>query len=99
MFSLTKTVFRSNIILCRFHLWTHVMPFVNPCLCKAPEIEKLDRSEFVVDIEMRDRLIAEGEEKVKQYIEDIEYNNSGCDLIWERVKVHLLLELFTMYMI
>eukprot|EP00002_Diphylleia_rotans_P030276 TRINITY_DN620_c0_g1_i6.p1 TRINITY_DN620_c0_g1~~TRINITY_DN620_c0_g1_i6.p1 ORF type:complete len:1590 (-),score=396.80 TRINITY_DN620_c0_g1_i6:241-5010(-) len=52
----------------------------------VPDLERLDRSEFVIDIEMRDRLIAEGEEKVKQFVQEIEYHNAGCDLIWERVK-------------
>ena len=53
---------------------------------RVPDLEKMDRSEFVIDIEGRDALTAQGDERAQQVKNAIEEENIGIDLVSERIK-------------
>jgi hypothetical protein len=53
---------------------------------RVPDLEKMDRSEFVIDIEGRDALTAQGDERAQQVKNVIEEENIGIDLVSERIK-------------
>ncbi|XP_068708688.1 cilia- and flagella-associated protein 43-like [Montipora foliosa] len=53
---------------------------------QAPEIERLDRHEYNLDTDQRQRLILEGEEKIKQVREEIELTNLANQYIRDMVK-------------
>jgi WD40 repeat protein len=52
----------------------------------APEIERLQRLDFVVDIELRNQLYAQAEQRVEQERESKRVENLSHELIWKRVK-------------
>lgn len=53
---------------------------------QAPEIEKLDRYEYNLDVDQRQKLILEGEEKIKQVREEIELANLANQYLREIIK-------------
>ncbi|CAM9947612.1 unnamed protein product [Ectocarpus sp. 12 AP-2014] len=52
-----------------------------------PELEKMERSEFVVDVAGRDRKVAANEAAAKKLGEDIRTRNLGKELIASRIKI------------
>lgn len=52
----------------------------------APDLEKMDRKELVIDFETRDQLMAENQKRVDEVKEDTRYKNLGYDLIASRIK-------------
>ncbi|PFX29198.1 cilia- and flagella-associated protein 43-like [Stylophora pistillata] len=53
---------------------------------QAPEIERLDRYEYNLDVDQRQKLILEGEEKIKQVREEIELANLANQYLREIIK-------------
>lgn len=51
-----------------------------------PSIEKIDREEFVIDFDERDRLLAESDLKVRNVRKDIEDSNLVKTIIKTRIK-------------
>ncbi|CAM9456895.1 unnamed protein product [Scytosiphon promiscuus] len=51
-----------------------------------PELEKMDRNEFVVDVAGRDRKVAANEAAAKKLGEDIRTRNLGKELVGSRIK-------------
>ncbi|CAN0362423.1 unnamed protein product [Pylaiella littoralis] len=52
-----------------------------------PELEKMERSEFVVDVAGRDRKVAANEAAAKKLGEDIRKRNLGKELIGSRIRI------------
>lgn len=52
----------------------------------APDLEKMDRKELVIDFETRDELMAENEARVQEVRNETRYKNLGYDLIASRIK-------------
>eukprot|EP00658_Telonema_sp_P-2_P005332 TRINITY_DN11996_c0_g1_i1.p1 TRINITY_DN11996_c0_g1~~TRINITY_DN11996_c0_g1_i1.p1 ORF type:complete len:1325 (+),score=467.71 TRINITY_DN11996_c0_g1_i1:92-4066(+) len=52
----------------------------------APDLEKMDRKELVIDFETRDELVAENDSRVADVKQDTRYKNLGFDLIASRIK-------------
>jgi len=52
----------------------------------APDLEKMDRKELVIDFETRDLLQEENEERVETVRDDTRFKNLGYDLIASRIK-------------
>eukprot|EP00736_Rhodelphis_marinus_P005384 Rmarinus@m.3524 len=53
---------------------------------QVPDLEKMERLEFVIDKHRHDELVEEGEKLKSEVRQEIEYSNLCRDLIWERVK-------------
>lgn len=53
---------------------------------QAPEIERLDRYEYNLDVEQRQKLALEGEEKIKQVREEIELANLANQYLKDMIK-------------
>ncbi|XP_031564143.1 cilia- and flagella-associated protein 43-like [Actinia tenebrosa] len=53
---------------------------------RLPDIEKLERHEFNMDVEERQKLIAEGEEKIKEVRDEIEIANLARIYLKEMIK-------------
>jgi len=52
----------------------------------APDLEKMDRKELVIDFETRDQLMAENDARVETVRNETRYKNLGYDLIANRIK-------------
>jgi len=52
----------------------------------APDLEKMDRKELVIDFETRDQLMAENEARVQAVRDATRFTNLGYDLIASRIK-------------
>eukprot|EP00656_Telonema_subtile_P054382 TRINITY_DN8121_c0_g1_i3.p1 TRINITY_DN8121_c0_g1~~TRINITY_DN8121_c0_g1_i3.p1 ORF type:complete len:1201 (+),score=415.05 TRINITY_DN8121_c0_g1_i3:70-3672(+) len=52
----------------------------------APDLEKMDRKELVIDFETRDQLVAENQQRVDKVKEETRHMNLGYDLIASRIK-------------
>jgi len=52
----------------------------------APDMERLSLNEFAVDLELRDKLVADGEQRVKEVREEITSQYKGKELIADRIK-------------
>jgi len=52
----------------------------------APDLEKMDRKELVIDFETRDELMAENDTRVQEVRDETRYKNLGYDLIASRIK-------------
>eukprot|EP00294_Goniomonas_avonlea_P007777 CAMPEP_0114562008 /NCGR_PEP_ID=MMETSP0114-20121206/12300_1 /TAXON_ID=31324 /ORGANISM="Goniomonas sp, Strain m" /LENGTH=1687 /DNA_ID=CAMNT_0001747665 /DNA_START=89 /DNA_END=5153 /DNA_ORIENTATION=+ len=52
---------------------------------EAPDLEKLDENEFVVDLEMRDKLLKDAESQVREVEEQVKLENLGKELITQRL--------------
>merc|ERR1719389_1539568 len=52
----------------------------------APDLEKMDRKELVIDFETRDELMAENDSRVQAVRDETRYKNLGYDLIANRIK-------------
>lgn len=52
----------------------------------APEIEKLERAEFLIDEEYRDILVKKGLEEVKKAREEIHFNNLAKKYLADNIK-------------
>ena len=53
----------------------------------APLLEKLDKEEFIIDFENRDRLIAESDARINAVKKEIEEENMKQRIIRNRLKV------------
>jgi len=52
----------------------------------APDLEKMDRKELVIDFETRDELMAQNDKRVEEVVEDTRFKNLGYDLVASRIK-------------
>ena len=53
---------------------------------RVPELEKMDRNEFVIDLAGRDAMVAEGDARAQAVKDAILQENVGIDLICDRIK-------------
>lgn len=54
-----------------------------------PELERIDKEEFVVDFEQRDSLLSEADSRVLGVRREIEKGNLGRRVVWRRMKVRI----------